>query len=119
MISRLSENGSSRNLVGFNSSINAQTSLYTLTVDDLGKIVEMNSSSSVVVTIPTDANAPFQIGDRVDILQTGAGQVNLAPDTGVTLNSETSKRKLLNQWAACTVIKRGANSWVAIGNLTE
>lgn len=119
MISRLSENGSSRNLVGFNSAINQQISAYTLTLDDLGKIVEVNTSASVVVTIPTDANAAFQIGDRVDILQTGAGQVNLSPDAGVTLNSETSKRKLLNQWAACTVIKRGANSWVAIGNLTE
>lgn len=119
MISRLSENGSSRNLVGYNSSINQQSGTYTVTIDDLGKLIEINNSASVVVTIPTDANAPFQVGDRVDILQTGAGQVNLAPDTGVTLNSETSKRKLLNQWAACTIIKRGANSWVAIGNLTE
>jgi hypothetical protein len=85
---------------------------------DLGKLVEVNSATAVTVTIPTDSVA-FTEGDRIDILQTGAGQVTLAPDTGVTLNSDTGKRKLLSQWAACTVIKRGANSWVAIGNLTE
>ncbi len=117
MISRLSENGASRNLVGFNSGINAQVGSYTVTLEDLGKIVEVNSSASVVVTVPTDANAPFQIGDRVDILQTGAGQITVAGDTGVTISSEGSKTKLKGQWAAATVIKRGANSWVLIGNI--
>ena len=117
MISRLSENGASRNLVGFNSSINAQTGSYTLTLEDLGKLVEVNNSASVVVTVPTDANAPFQVGDRIDILQTGAGQISIVGDTGVTVNSEGSKTKLKGQWAAATVIKRGSNSWVLIGNI--
>jgi hypothetical protein len=61
----------------------------------------------------------FTEGDRIDILQSGAGQVTLTPAAGVTLNSDSGKRKLLSQWAACTLIKRGANSWVAIGNLTD
>lgn len=117
MISRLSENGASRNLVGFNSAINAQVGSYTLTLGDLGKVVEVNSGSPVTVTVPTDANAAFQIGDRVDILQTGAGQITIAGDTGVTVSSEGSKTKLKAQWAAATVIKRGANSWVLIGNI--
>lgn len=103
---------------GFNSTRNVVTGAYTLVASDLGKLVEVNSAGAVTVTIPTDSVA-FTEGDRIDILQSGAGQVTLAPDTGVTLNSDTGKRKLLSQWAACTVIKRGANSWVAIGNLTE
>jgi hypothetical protein len=103
---------------GFNSTRNVVSGAYTLVASDLGKLVEVNSATSVTVTIPTDSVA-FTEGDRIDILQTGAGQVTLAPDAGVTLNSDTGKRKLLSQWAACTVIKRGANSWVAIGNLTE
>jgi hypothetical protein len=103
---------------GFNSTRNVVSGAYTLAASDLGKLVEVNSTGSVTVTIPTDSVA-FTEGDRIDILQTGAGQVTLAPDAGVTLNSDTGKRKLLSQWAACTVIKRGANSWVAIGNLTE
>lgn len=103
---------------GFNSTRNTVTSAYTLVASDLGKLVEVNSSSGVTVTIPTDS-VSFSEGDRIDILQTGAGQVTLSPDTGVTLNSDSSKRKLLNQWAACTLIKRGSNTWVAIGNLTD
>lgn len=103
---------------GFNSTRNAVTSAYTLVATDLGKLVEINSSSGVTVTIPTDS-VSFTEGDRIDILQTGTGQVTLSPDTGVTLNSDSGKRKLLNQWAACTLIKRGSNTWVAIGNLTD
>jgi hypothetical protein len=104
---------------GYNSTRNVVTaSSYTLVASDLGKLVELNNASAVTLTIPTDSVA-FTEGDRIDIIQTGAGQVTLTPGSGVTLNSDSSKRKLLSQWAACTVIKRGANSWVAIGNLTE
>jgi hypothetical protein len=104
---------------GYNSTRNVVTAAsYTLVASDLGKLVEINNASAVTVTIPTDS-VSFTEGDRIDIIQTGAGQVTLSPDAGVTLNSDSGKRKLLSQWAACTVIKRGANSWVAIGNLTE
>jgi hypothetical protein len=102
---------------GFNSTINAVSTSYTLVVGDLGKLVEISSSTPVTLTVPADAVA-FTTGDRIDILQTGAGQVTLAPTAGVTLNTDSGKTKLLGQWAACTLIKRGANSWVAIGNLT-
>jgi hypothetical protein len=103
---------------GYNSTRNVVTSSYTLVASDLGKLVEGNSSSAITVTIPTDS-VSFSEGDRVDILQIGSGQITLSPDTGVTLNSDSGKRKLLNQWAACTLIKRGSNTWVAIGNLTD
>jgi hypothetical protein len=103
---------------GFNSTRNVVAGAYTLVASDLGKLVEVNSATAVALTIPTDS-VSFTEGDRIDILQAGAGQVTLTPDTGVTLNSDSGKRKLLSQWAACTLIKRGANSWVAIGNLTD
>jgi hypothetical protein len=103
---------------GFNSTINAVSDSYTLVLSDLGKLVEVASGSACNLTIPTDSVA-FTTGDRIDIIQTGAGQVTLVPTAGVTLNTDSGKRKLLSQWAACTLIKRGPNSWVAIGNLTD
>jgi len=103
---------------GFNSTINAVSGSYTLVLSDLGKLVEVASGSSCNLTIPTDSVA-FTTGDRIDIIQTDVGQVTLVPASGVTLNTDSGKRKLLNQWAACTLIKRGSNSWVAIGNLTD
>jgi hypothetical protein len=103
---------------GFNSTVNAVAGSYTLVASDLGKLVEVASGSACNLTIPTDSVA-FTTGDRIDIIQTDLGQVTLVPGAGVTLNTDSGKRKLLNQWAACTLIKRGANSWVAIGNLTD
>jgi len=103
---------------GFNSTLNAVSGSYTLVASDLGKLVEISSGSACNLTIPTDSVA-FTTGDRIDIIQTGAGQVTLVPTAGVTLNTDSGKRKLLSQWAACTLIKRGSNSWVAIGNLTD
>jgi hypothetical protein len=110
--------GSGTPRAGYNSTINAVAGSYTLVLSDLGKLVEVSSGSACNLVIPTDSVA-FTTGDRIDIIQTGAGQVTLAPTAGVTLNTDTGKRKLLNQWAACTLIKRGSNSWVAIGNLTD
>jgi hypothetical protein len=103
---------------GFNSTRNVVSGAYTLVASDLGRLVEVNSATAVALTVPTDS-VSFTEGDRIDILQSGAGQVTLTPAVGVTLNSDSGKRKLLSQWAACTLIKRGANSWVAIGNLTD
>lgn len=103
---------------GYNSTINAVSGSYTLVLSDLGKLVEVASGSSCNLTIPTDSIA-FTTGDRIDIIQTDVGIVTLVPSAGVTLNTDSGKRKLLSQWAACTLIKRGSNSWVAIGNLTD
>lgn len=118
MISRVSENGTSRVLTGYNSAINQQTgTTYTLTVDDLGKLVELNNGSAITLTVPTDANANFTIGDRVDLVQTGAGQVTVVGASGVTVNA-TPGLKLSTQWSAATLIKRSANAWLLVGNLT-
>lgn len=103
---------------GFNSIQNQQTgTTYTLVLSDLGKLVELNNAASITLTIPTNASVAFAIGDRIDILQTGAGQVTIAGAAGVTVNSESSKFKLAGQWAAATLIKRAADTWVAVGNL--
>jgi hypothetical protein len=103
---------------GFNSIQNAQAgTTYTLALTDLGKLVELNNAASITLTIPTNASVSFAVGDRIDLLQTGAGQVTIAGAAGVTVNSESSKLKLAGQWAAATLIKRAADTWVAVGNL--
>lgn len=118
MISRVSENGTSRVLTGYNSAINQQVgTTYTLTVDDLGKLVELNNGSAITLTVPDDSTAYFLVGDRVDLVQTGVGQVTVAGAGGVTVNA-TPGLKLATQWSAATLIKRSANTWLLVGNLT-
>jgi hypothetical protein len=104
---------------GFNSTINAQTAGYTLALADLGKLVELSSTSDITLTVPLESSVAFAVGDRIDILQTNTGQVTVFGASGVTVNSENSKTKLNGRWAAATLIKRATNTWVLIGNITD
>lgn len=68
--------------------INEQTGTsYTLVADDLYRPVAMNNASANTVTVP---DAVFKAGDRVLIIQAGAGSTTLAAGSGVTLNNPSS-----------------------------
>jgi len=106
-----------------------KTTSYTLAfaaatpaASDLGKNIEMNSASATVVTVPTDAVAPFPIGTQVSIFRVGVGGVTITPSSGVTLNygSPTAAVtcSIKAQWQGLTLLKRAANTWAAIGSLT-
>jgi len=99
---------------------NNKTASYTLVITDQSKIVEVNSSSSTSVTIPLDSTVNFPIGTYIVVMQTGTGQVTLDPTVGigefVTVNT-TPGLKLRTQWSMASLIKRGTNLWVAVGDL--
>ena len=97
---------------------NAQTSAYTLALADNGKMVEMNVASGNALTVPSNANVAFPVGTTLTILQTGAGQTTLTPQSGVTINA-TPGLKLRAQWASATIIKRATDTWVALGDLAS
>jgi hypothetical protein len=107
---------------GFRSVQNAAataSSNYTIQLTDLGKLVELNEASACTLTIPTNASVAFTVGDRIDVLQVGAGQITITPVSGtVTINGYDGGLKLNGQWAAATLVKRATNTWVALGNLT-
>jgi len=96
---------------------NEETASYTLLLADDGKIVEMNVASGNTLTVAPDSTTNFPIGTQILILQTGAGQTTLTQGAGVTINA-TPGLKLREQWSSATLIKRGANSWVALGDLS-
>lgn len=100
-------------------SLNPQTVPYTATVTDAQKIVTMNSGSALTFNIPTDATAAFQIGDQINILQLGLGQVTIAAVTPGTTSvvSQGGKLKTNGQYAMATAVKVAANQWVVVGNL--
>lgn len=94
---------------------NAQTTSYTLVLSDAGKLIEINNSSATTLTIPADASVPFPVGTKIDVIQTGAGQITIA-GSGFTPNA-TPGLKISAQWGAASLIKRGTNSWVVVGSL--
>jgi len=98
---------------------NVRTSSYTLVISDQSKMIEMNSSSTTVLTIPTDASVNFPIGTYIVVLRTGTGATSIegmvgAP-SGVVINA-TPGLTLRTQWSMATLIKRAANTWVLSGD---
>ena len=100
-----------------NLTLNAQTgTTYTLVLTDAHKLVTLSNASAITATIPPNSDVAFEIGDQVNFLQLGAGQVTVAAGAGVTIRSEGSKLKLKGQYAAATCVKIATDEWVLVGN---
>jgi hypothetical protein len=95
---------------------NAQTASYTLALADKDKLVEIDNASANNLTVPLESSVAFPIGTQISVLQTGAGTTTLVAAGGVTLNA-TPGLILRARWSSVTLIKRAANTWVAIGDL--
>jgi hypothetical protein len=102
----------------FTRNVQAGTS-YTMVLADKGKLLEFENTGSITLTIPTNAAAAFEIGDRVDILLTSTGSLSIVGDTGVILNAEGDLTTISSQWTRATLIKRGTNTWVLTGGSSE
>ena len=96
---------------GFNSTLNAQTTSYTLQSTDLAKLVTIESASNTTVTISNI----LSVGDRIDLLRAGTGEVTIA-GSAVTVNG-TPGYRLRAQWSGATLVKLAANTWVVMGDL--
>jgi hypothetical protein len=94
-----------------------QTASYVLATHDSGKVVKMDSSTSVVVTLPSNTTAPLPIGSVITIVQTGTGEVSFTEDTGVTIRSKNSYKKLNTQYSGAQVVKLDTNIWLLIGDI--
>jgi hypothetical protein len=100
--------------------ISQKTDSYTLSsLTERDTLIEMGKSTAQTLTIPTDATLNFPVGTSIDILQTGAGQVTIAAATPATTTvNGTPGLKLRTQWSSATLLKRAANTWVVMGDLS-
>jgi hypothetical protein len=93
---------------------------YTVAESDRYRVLSFTSGSAVTVTIGT-ATA-FQAGERVDILQDGAGTVTIsAESTAVTLagrGTAGTAYTIGQQYDAVSVVCVDTNSYRIIGNAT-
>jgi hypothetical protein len=95
--------------------INIQTGTnYSFVSADAGKLVEFNNTATITVTIPSDSELPFFVGQRIDVFQAGQGSVFFQPGVGVAFI--TPDVNYLNvQNVGGSLIKTGANEWTFIG----
>ena len=98
---------------------NVQTATYTLALSDKNKMIEMNVGSANILYVPTDASVNFPIGSTIDVLQTGTGKTQIAAvSSGTTTINSANGFYLRAQWSSATLIKRAANTWVVVGDLS-
>ena len=95
-----------------------KTASYTLTsLTERDDLIEVNSTSPCVISIPEDATLDYPVGTSLDILQTNTGEVSIAPVSGTVTVNATPGLKLRTRWSSATIFKRAANTWVVYGDL--
>jgi hypothetical protein len=102
--------------------INARTGTsysYQPVLSDAGKLITMEGTGPLTLSVPFNGTVPYEIGTRIDVLQlSAAGPIVIFPVGGVTVHAKDGKLELDNQFSAATIIKIAANTWVAVGDLT-
>jgi hypothetical protein len=104
---------------GENAQLLPRTTSFILSPTDAGRTIDAESASSMTVTIPANTpSATFLVGTQIAFIQTGAGQLVFVPASGVTLLSKNNNRKVAARYSPATLIKKSANTWILIGDLT-
>lgn len=90
---------------------------HTFALAERGWMVESTSGSLVTLTIPTNATVAFPVNTLIHIHRYGAGDVAIAPASGVTLLSSSSNRKLAAQYTTACLWQRAVDEWILTGAL--
>jgi hypothetical protein len=87
---------------------------YSTISSDRDKLIQTTSSSAIAITIDDVLTA----GQRIDIIQDGAGQVSFTAGTGVTLQSANNYTKLTTRYSAATIFCVSSGQYRIIGDLS-
>lgn len=107
---------------GKNRSINdiqSKTDNYTLIIGDQSDLIKVAKSTAVTVTVPKNSSVAFPLKTEINILQSGDGQVTIAPVDGDVVVRGTPGLKLRDKWSLVTLIKIDTDEWVATGDLSS
>lgn len=94
------------------------TASTTLVKTDASKLILMNGGTTNSITVPLNSSVSFPIGTQIMVIQKSTIQTVFIPESGVTINSDTSKLKITAQYCGATLIKTATNVWNLIGNLS-
>ncbi len=98
-------------------SVNTNTATaYTVALTDADKMALFSATAAIAVTVPTNATAAFAIGTTINLCQYNTGQITITGASGVTVNG-TPGLKTRARYSAVSLIKVGADAWVAFGDL--
>lgn len=92
--------------------LNTQTGSYTITSSDIGKLVALNSTGSLTVSV--DAGTVIATGTRIDLLNLNSGTVTIG---GTATVNGTPTLKLRTRYSGASLICVASNSFVLVGDL--
>jgi len=90
---------------------------HTFTLTNINAVVDCQSASATILTIPPIASVVWTIGDQIDLRRGGTGLVTIAAGSGVTINSPNAYVTLPTRYGMATLIYMGANVWQLTGGL--
>ena len=108
-------------------SINYQTSTYTLTLNDMGGLVEMNTTNTVAtavqsILIPASNTVAFPLGAQINVVRFGAGEVRIAgvaPVVVLSVASPSATPWLLQTYSGGTCVYLGTDTWIFQGHCKD
>jgi len=93
--------------------INAQTGItYTPVLADAAKLVTLNNSGAITLTVPAGV---FSAGQIINIQQIGTGQVTVQGDGTSTVTGTGTKLRV--QYSAASIVCTATNTFQLIGDL--
>lgn len=107
-------NSSGSSLAGFSANMNVQTGTsYQLTTSDNGKIITLNNSGAITLTVPS-----LYAGFNCMIIQLGTGQVTLS-GSGTTITNRSGFTKTGGTNAIVTLIAINATTFISGGDMSN
>ncbi|MEI8099157.1 MAG: hypothetical protein WCG74_09990, partial [Sediminibacterium sp.] len=105
-------NTTTSKISGFAANMNTQTgTTYQLTTEDNGKIITLNNSSAITLTVPT-----LFTGFNCMIVQLGSGLVTLTT-SGTTISNRSSFTKTAGTNAIVTIIALSSTTFISAGDM--
>lgn len=93
-------------------SVTDKTANYSIVAADRNSYIR-STNSAITVTVDN----VLAIGESVNFIQAGSGQITFAAGSGVTLYSADAKVKTAKQYAAATIVCGAAGIYYLVGNL--
>jgi hypothetical protein len=92
------------------------TTAYALRSGDAGRLIETTSGSATSITVRLTAEVPFGDLTVITFAQMGAGKLTFVAADGVTIRTPETL-SLAKQYAVATLIYKGSDIWLLVGNL--
>jgi hypothetical protein len=95
------------------------TDLYTFSSIDVNYVISMSHSASASVVIPLYTNSPIATASQIMIVNWSGATLSVSPESGVTLLSADSSRRIRTQYSVGTIVHMTQDVWLLTGDLTS